>query len=161
MKSRAAIFMAVAGAAFFLRAADSRVPGLPPSVKDARADAGFLSEQYFDEPNQQQVKLRFSGASVAPLPGGLQEVRGVRIEMFNPNGLTRAVAEAPQCELSVFDGVASSAGRLVMASGDGKFHIEGDGFLWRQNISSNELTLVISNHVHSVLKMGTNSFIKL
>ncbi len=153
--------MAVAAGVFILRAADDRARGLPPSVKDVRADAGFFSEQFFDEPNQQQVKLRFSGASVAPLPGGLQAVSQVRIEMFYTNGLTRALAEAPQCELSVFEGVASSAGRLVMASGDGKFHIEGDGFLWRQNINSNELTLVISNNVHTVLKVGTNSIYKL
>ena len=148
--------MAVAGVALILRAADDRAPGLPPSVKDMRA-AGFSSEQYFEEPNQQQIKLRFSGASVAPLPGGLQQVSQVRVELFNTNGQTRAVAETAQCELSPFDGVASSAGRLVMRSGDGKFHLEGDGFQWRQN----EMTLILSNKVHTVLKVGTNSFFKL
>jgi hypothetical protein len=147
--------MVVAGVALWLRA-DDRAPGLPAGVKDMHATE-FSSEQYFDEPNQQQVKLRFSGASVAPLPGGLQEVSKVRIEMFGTNGLTRAVAEAPQCELSVFDNVASSSGRLVMRSGDGKFHIEGDGFQWRQN----EMTLIISNNVHTVLKLGTNSVFNL
>ena len=46
---------------------------------------------------------------------------------------------------------------MVMNSGDGRFHVEGDGFMWQQN----EMTLTISNHVHTVLKMGTNSLFKL
>ena len=54
--------------------------------------------------------------------------------------------------------VASSSGQLKMESGDGKFHMEGKGFLWQQN----EMTLILSNHVHTVLQMGvTNSFFKL
>ena len=154
MKFWAAIFFAVTGVALFLRAADDRVPpSLPANVKEMRASE-FSSEQYFDPPNETKIKLRFSGASVAPLPGGLQAVSRVRIEMFNTNGLTRVVAEAPQCELSPFDGVASSAGKLEMRSGDGKFHMESDGFLWQQN----ERVLTFSNNVVTIFRMGTNSF---
>ena len=170
MKFWAAIFFAVTGVALFLRAADDRVPpSLPANVKEMRASE-FSSEQYFDPPNETNLKMRFTGSALAPLPGGLQEVRQVRIELFNTNGLTRVVAEAPQCELSPFDGVASSAGKLEMRSGDGKFRLTGDGFLFRQNELTNEMTpmngmtLTISNHVHTVLKVGTNnfdSFIKL
>ena len=154
MKLLAGIFLAVAGAALFLRAADDRVaPGLPVNVKEMRT-AGFSSEQYFDPPNETILKMRFTGSALAPLPGGLQEVRQVRIELFNTNGLTRVVAEAPQCELSPFDGVASSAGKLEMRSGDGKFHMESDGFLWQQN----ERVLTFSNNVVTIFRMGTNSF---
>ena len=151
-----AVILVVAGAALLLRGADDRaVPGLPPSVKDVRATE-FTSEQYFEAPNEQQIKLRLSGASAINLPGGLQEIKQVRIEMFFTNGLTRAVAETPKCELQL-DGVASSAGRLVLRSGDGKIRIEGDGFLWRQD----PVALTISNNVHTGVKLGTNSLFKL
>lgn len=156
MKFRAVILTAVAGGALWLRAADEHLPGLPANVKDMRTTE-FTSEQYYEAPNEQQIKLRFSGASAITLPGGLQEIRQVRIEMFYTNGLTRAVAETPKCELQPFDGVASSAGRLVLQSGDGKIHIEGDGFLWRQD----PVTLTISNNVRTVVKLGTNSLFKL
>lgn len=153
MKFRAVILTAVAGGALWLRAADDRAAGLPASVKDIRATE-FTSEQYYDAPNETQVKLRFSGASVAPLPGGLQEISQVRIEYFGTNGLTRMLAQTPKCELAPFDGVASSPGKLEIRSGDGRFSVEGEGFLLRQN----EMTLTISNHVHTVLKIGTNTF---
>ena len=158
MNFRAAMFTTVAGVALVLRAADERAPsGLPVNVKEMRSSE-FTSEQYFDPPNEQKLKLRLSGASVAPLPDGLQEVSEVRIELFNTNGLTRAVAGAPSCEFQPFKGVASSSGQLKMESGDGKFHMEGKGFLWQRN----EMTLILSNHVHTVLQMGvTNSFFKL
>ena len=156
MKIRSAIlFAAVTGGALWLRAAEDRVaPGLPASVKDLRASE-FSSEQYFDPPNETKIKMRFSGASVSPLPGGtLQQINQMRIETFGTNGVTRVVAEAPQCELSPFNGVASSAGRLTMQSGDGKFRMESDGFLWQQN----EKVLTFSNNVVTTLKIGTNSF---
>jgi hypothetical protein len=156
MKFRAVILTAVAGGVLWLHAAEERVPGLPASVKDVSA-TGFTSEQYYEEPNQQQVKLRFSGASVVPLPGGLQEVREVRIEYFGTNGMTQVLALTPKCELAPFEGVASSAGRLEIRSGDGRFSLAGDGFLLRQN----DMTLAISNNVHTVLKIGTNSLFKL
>ena len=35
-----------------------------------------------------------------------------------------------------------------LQTGDGKFRVEGDGFLWRQNDSF----LTISNHVHTVIE---------
>ena len=149
------MFVAVAGGALWLRAADEHLPGLPASVKDMSATE-FTSEQYFEDPNGTQIKLRLSGAAAVNLPGGLQEIQRVRIEMFYTNGLTRAVAETPKCELQL-DGVASSAGRLLLRSGDGKIHIEGDGFLWRQD----PMTLTISNNVRTVVMLGTNSPFKI
>lgn len=157
MKFRAIMLMAAAGGALWLRAADDRVPGLPANVKDMRLDGGFFSEQYYEAPNETKIKLRFSGASVSPLPGGLQQVLQVRIEYFSTNGMTNVFAQTPKCELAPLEGVASSAGKLEIRSGDGKFSLEGDGFLLRQN----EMSLTISNHVHTVLKIGTNSLFKL
>ncbi len=155
MKLWVVILVAITASVVFLRAADESAPAsLPASVKDVRSD-GFSSEQYFEPPNEQKLKLRFSGASVDPLPDGLQEISQARIEMFNTNGLPRAIAETPKCEFSLFEGVGSSSGALKLKSADGKFYLEGDGFLWRQK----EMSLVISNHVHTVLKLRGANFL--
>ena len=151
-----AVILFVTGAALLLRGADDRaVPALPGGVQELRATE-FSSEQYYDAPNDQKLKLRFSGASVAPLPGGLQEVAEMRIEYFSTNGATRMRAQSPQCEMSPFDGVASSTNKLSLQSGDGKVRTDGVGFVWRQN----EMILTITNPV-TMLKFGTNNLFKL
>ena len=42
----------------------------------------FVSSTYFEPPNDQQVKLKLSGAEALPLPGGLQDIRQLKIETF-------------------------------------------------------------------------------
>ena len=109
----------------------------------------FTSDEYFQPPNQQRVKMRLTGTSASPLPGGILDITNLKIETFNLNGQTQAVVTAPECLYAQYDGVASSAGHLELRTADGKIDITGDGFLWRQ--SDNSLT--ISNNVHSVVKM--------
>ncbi|MEI8289732.1 MAG: hypothetical protein WCH99_09675 [Verrucomicrobiota bacterium] len=111
----------------------------------------FTSDSYYDAPHEQQVKVRLSGAEAAPLPGGLLDVKKMKIEMFNVSGRLEMLVRAPQCTYAPQDGVAGSAGHLELQSGDGRFRVEGDGFLWRQGDS----TLIISNRVHTVIKSGT------
>jgi len=108
----------------------------------------FTSESYFEPPHEQQVKMKLSGAEARPLPGGLQDIRDLKIETFDVNGKAGMIVRAPQCNYSLFDGVADSAGSFELESGDGKLRIEGVGFLWRQNGNS----LIISNQVHTVIK---------
>ena len=98
-----------------------------------------------------------SGAEASPLPGGLLDVKKLKVETFNTAGRTELVVRAPQCTYAPLDGVASSAGHLELRSGDGKFRVEGDGFLWRQNESS----LTISNHVHTVIDIPAMKPVKL
>jgi len=109
----------------------------------------FTSNQYFEPPHEQQVKMKLSGAEALPLPGGLLDVRQLRVETFGVDGKTELVVRAPQCTYAPLDGVANSAGHLELESGDGKFHVEGEGFLWRQNTAA----LTISNRVHTVIDM--------
>ena len=141
MKFNAAIIWLAGGAAIFSIAAagDSTQP-LP--VKHA---TDFTSSQYFEPPHGQQVKMKLSGAEALPLPGGLLDVRQLRVETFSTDGKTEVVVRAPQCNYAPLDGVANSTGHIELQSGDGKFHVEGDGFLWRQNVSS----LTISNRVRT------------
>lgn len=119
------------------------------NVKQLRA-TDFTSEQYFEPPYELQVKLKLSGVAADPLPGGLLAVKEMNIVVYETNGVTKAIANAPQCVLSAFNGVASSAGKLELQSGDGRFRVEGEGFLWRQN----EQSLTLSNRVHTVLDMA-------
>ena len=109
----------------------------------------FTSSQYFEPPHEQQVKLKLSGAEALPLPGGLLDIRQLRVETFALDGKTQVVVRAPQCNYSPFDGVANSAGHMELQSGDGKIHVEGEGFLWRQTSSS----LTISNRVRTLIDM--------
>jgi hypothetical protein len=107
----------------------------------------FTSESYFEPPHEQQVKLRLSGAEASPLPGGLLEVKKLKVETFNETGKSEVIVRAPQCTYAPLDGVANSAGALELQTGDGKFRVEGEGFLWRQNASS----LTISNRVRTMI----------
>jgi hypothetical protein len=107
----------------------------------------FTSESYFEPPHEQQVKLRLSGGEASPLPGGLLEVKKLRVETFNETGKPEVIVRAPQCTYAPLDGVASSAGQLELQTGDGRFRVAGEGFLWRQSASS----LTISNRVRTVI----------
>jgi hypothetical protein len=109
----------------------------------------FTSDEYFEPPNQQRVKMRLTGELASPLPGGTLDITQLQIQTFNLNGATQAVVIAPQCIYAPYDGLASSPGHLQMQTADGKILITGDGFLWRQ--SDNSLT--ISNDIHTVIKM--------
>jgi hypothetical protein len=143
MKRDAAKFWRVAAMMLFIAVMSSFAQQLP--VGHA---TDFTSEAYFEAPNELQVKLRLSGAEAQPLPGGLLDVKQLKIETFSAGGKTEAVVQAPQCTYAPLDGVASSAGHLQLQTGDGRFRVEGDGFLWRQNESS----LTISNRVRTVIE---------
>ena len=160
MKPAALKFYLVAGVVVFLFAAmnDQAQPGPLGGVKDLHA-TDFTSDSYFEPPDDTKVKMRLSGTEASPLPGGLLDVKNLKVETFGTNGEAVVTVQAPQCTYAPLDGVASSAGRLELRSGDGKFRVEGDGFLfrWRQNESS----LTISNHVHTVIDFPTTTLIKL
>jgi len=108
----------------------------------------FSSVEYFEAPNQQQMKLRLSGAEARPQSGGLLVIKDLKLEKFDTNGVVEAVIKAPHCVYNTQSGEANSPGHLWLETGDGDSHVEGDGFLWRQ---SNSL-LTISNNVHTVIE---------
>lgn len=141
-------FFALA-AACFLFAAGARAQSLPLDALGAATN--FSSVTYFDSPNEQQVKARLTSAEATPLPGAMFDLKKMRVENYSADGKLAAEVEAPQCTYAMLDHVASSAGHLELKSGDGKIriHVEGDGFLWQENDSS----LVISNHVRTVIEL--------
>src|SRR5439155_27212100 len=55
--------------------------------------------------------------------------------------------EAPQCVYDSSNHIINSSGPLRAQTSDGKFLIEGEGFLWQQTNTS----LTISNRVHTII----------
>ena len=108
----------------------------------------FSSVSYFEPPHQSLMKSRLSGAEAQPLAGGLLAIKQLKLEMFDTNGAVNVIVKAPECVYDTQSGTASSPGHLRLESGDGKSHVEGDGFLWRQTNSF----LTISNNVHTVIE---------
>jgi hypothetical protein len=107
----------------------------------------FTSVEYFESPHQQQMKSRLSGAEAQPQAGGLLVIKDFKLETFTMNGKPELIVSAPECVYDTFNRLANSPGHLQLQAGDGKFHVEGDGFLWRQNDS----LLTISNNVRTVI----------
>lgn len=145
MNSGGKYFWFVLAAIFFIAVWADRAQQIPGGHA-----TDFVSNTYYEPPHEQQVKMRLSGAEASPLPGGLLDVKQLRIEIFAVDGKLEATIRAPQCTYALMDGFASSAGHLEMQSSDGKIRTEGDGFLWRQNDNS----LTISNNVYTVIKAG-------
>lgn len=108
----------------------------------------FSSVEYFEPPHQQQMKSRVSGAEARPLAGGLLVIKDLKLEKFDTNGVVEAIIKTPHCVYNTQSGEANSSDHLWLETGDGKSHVEGDGFLWRQTSS----LLTISNNVRTVIK---------
>lgn len=114
----------------------------------------FRTHQDFPGPNLNQRKTEFSGKDATPLAGSSKvRVKGADMKTFREDGTLVMAAKAPEC---VYDGgkkQANSSGPLQMQTGDGRFFIEGIGFLWNET----ESDLVLSNRVHSILHSETTT----
>jgi hypothetical protein len=124
------------------------VPNGPAQPAGVQHASDFTSVEYFEPPHRQQMKSRLSGAEAQPQAGGLLAIKRLKLETFNVDGKPEIIVAAPECVYDTFNHTASSPGPLQLRTGDGKIHVEGDGFLWRQNDSS----LTISNHVRTVIE---------
>jgi hypothetical protein len=116
----------------------------------------FTSVEYFDVPNEKQMKTRLSGTDALPLPdnNGSVRIKNLKLETFNTNGTPGLIIEAPACVYDTVNNVANSAGPLQVRSADGRFRLNGVGFLWRQDDSY----LGVSNQVDTVIKSGSIKF---
>jgi hypothetical protein len=106
----------------------------------------FSSAEYYEAPHQQVIKSRLSGADAQP-QGQLLLIKQLKLEMFDTNGILQVVIKAPECVYDTQNGLANSPGHLRVETADGKSHVEGDGFLWRQA----DQFLTISNNVKTVI----------
>ena len=125
-------------------------PGVHAQQLGVQHANDFTSIEYYGPTKQQQIKSILSGAEALPQPGGLLIIKQLKLEMFSPDGRLEWVVNAPECVYDTFKGMANSPGHLEVRTGDGKFRVEGEGFLWRQS----DQFLTISNNVHIVVENG-------
>ena len=108
---------------------------------------------YFDPPNENQAQSLITGAEARPQPGGRYLIKTLKIETFLKNGQREFIIEAPECLYDVANRLASSPGPLHVQSGDGRFSVEGVGFLWQQSQGG----LTISNQIRAVLRRAVTN----
>jgi len=144
MKARPASVIPAMAAAVSLAVA----VGVRAQTDGLRHITDFASVEYYEAPNQQQIRWRLFGAEAQPLAGGFLVIKQLRMETFATDGKPGMVVTAPECVYDTLNGVASSPGHVHVQSGDGNFRVEGDGFLWQQTNSC----LIISNSVRTVIE---------
>jgi lipopolysaccharide export system protein LptA len=108
---------------------------------------GFKVSEYYDPPHETQMKSLLEGAQVQRQPDGRVLVTDAKWRTFRVTGEGELAAEAPQCLYDPNQRTVSSSGPLHVQTADGKFSIEGEGFLWHQTNS----VLLVSNRVHTIL----------
>lgn len=108
----------------------------------------FSAPEFYPPPHQTQLKSLLQGSSGRTQPGGKVLVDKAKLQTFKENGDHELVVLAPECVYDSAQRNASSAGPIRGESADGRFLIEGEGFLWRQTNSS----LFISNKVHTFVQ---------
>jgi hypothetical protein len=111
---------------------------------------GFSVPEYYDPPHEKQLKSLLQGEEAEPLSGNLSLIliRRLKLQAFAETGETQMVVRAPQCVFDTTQRAVSSTGHLEAVSGDGRFFLEGEGFLFQQT----NLNLIISNRVHTVIR---------
>lgn len=94
------------------------------------------------------MNFLLEGARGQHQANGTTLIDAAKLQTFRETGESEMIVEAPQ---ALHDpaprNTISSAGPLLVHTADGKFSIEGEGFLWQQMNSS----LFISNRVHTIV----------
>jgi len=108
----------------------------------------FKVPEYYEAPNQKQLKSLLKGAEAEPDPKGEVKITDVRIETYREDGTVESVVEAPHCTYNYKIREASSPGHIKAYSGDGRMRIEGDGFL----LTLTNKSLTISNNIRTVIR---------
>ena len=103
--------------------------------------------QYHKPPHETQIMWLLHGDEAEP-EGQLVNMRGMTLKLFTETGDLQMIVTAPQCIFDTVRHTVYSDGHLAVKSGDGRFSIEGQGFLFTQ--TSN--TLAISNQVLTLLQ---------
>jgi lipopolysaccharide export system protein LptA len=121
----------------------------PPVV----AMSGGSISGYYPAPNHTRMQFQITGAQAKPEAGNRVRITQMQLQTFRVTGEREMVVTAPDCVYDSSKRTASSPGHLHLQTGDGRFSVEGEGFLWR----GDESTLTISNQVRSVIHRATNA----
>jgi len=108
---------------------------------------GFRFVEPHDPPYQNQTKYLLTGAEGRQLRDGKVLLKQVKMETFARTGERESIASAPECVVDTINKTLSSTGAVQMQTPDGKFSIQGEGFLLQQT----NLSMLISNKVQTTL----------
>ena len=108
---------------------------------------GFKFTEYYDAPHETQLKSMLEATRAKRLPDGKVQAEDAKYRTYRVSGEGEMTVEAPQCLYDPGQRIISSSGPLHVQTADGKFSIDGEGFLWRQTNS----TLLVSNRVHTII----------
>lgn len=111
---------------------------------------GFKVPEYYEAPNQKQLKSLLTGAVAEPYAGGGNEIKitDLRVDSFREDGTTESVVQAPECIYNYKTRQAWSTNQIEGRTGDDRMRIQGDGFL----LTITNKSLTISNNVRTVIR---------
>ena len=118
----------------------------PGRSQPAGPGHGLKFTEYYP-PQQTQLKSVLECARAQPQPNGRYLLTDAKWRTFGENGEGQMTAAAPECVYDSGQRLINSAGPLNVQVAEGKFTIEGVGFLFQQTNS----TLWVSNQVHTIL----------
>jgi len=109
---------------------------------------GFKLAEYYGPPHETQMKSLLEGARARPQGESQLFLNDAKLQTFRETGVPELQVQAPECLYHRQAKTASSAGPLRAQTADGRFSIDGEGFLSQQTNSS----LMICNRVHTVVE---------
>jgi lipopolysaccharide transport protein LptA len=118
----------------------------PARTQPVVGGRGFKFTEYYP-PQETKLKSLLEGARAQRQPDGRFLITDAKCQTFRENGEGELIVQAPQCLYDAGQRSLSSPGPLHVRTADGKFSIEGEGFLWQQTNS----TLLVSNRVHTII----------
>jgi lipopolysaccharide export system protein LptA len=131
----------------------------PPQNAPPQTEGAFRRSVYYDAPYFKLKKMEITGRTDASAlsQNGLL-IKDVQIDSFrlmtnDPANATNApemTVTAPECLIDKESSSGSSAGPMTARTADGRFLIEGTGYLWQSK--GTNATLTISNNVSTTVK---------
>jgi lipopolysaccharide export system protein LptA len=122
----------------------------------------FNIVKFYDPPNETRIKAKLQGGVAIQLPdGGLSITNDFELQIFSTNAL-QLIVNSARCLYKEEEATRSarSPGQdpVRARTADGKYSLEGNGFLFQQ--SAEDSVLLVSNAVHTLIQRGlggTNS----
>jgi lipopolysaccharide transport protein LptA len=145
LNSRSPFFTALAVVLLLPGAVFEPAPGWGQEFGEIK---GLKLAEPYAPPHETQIKSLLEAARARRLPDGQYLCKEATLQTFTETGQRELVVRAPECVSDPAGRSASSGGPLKVQTADGKFTLEGEGFLWQQTNS----ILLISNRVHTVIQ---------
>src|SRR5436309_3116915 len=98
---------------------------------------GFKVAEPHPPPNETRTKTLPEGGKALPLGRGITLLSdGVTLRTFSVTNAPEIVVKCQECFYNSTNHEVNSTGPIQMQTADGKFQMQGTGFLWQQTNSS-------------------------